>query len=260
MDAKDIEVENNKRFIITAIKRTAEKNGGVPLGMISFYRATGIKISDWRGKLWLRWSDAVKEAGLPPNKKCSPYEEAFLIDKFIGLMRELGHFPLSTELEKKGYHHRTFPSHEAFRARWGSRVQQAARITLYCQQHKGYGDILAMCEPVLKSQSFPAHGPVQEQNATGYVYLVKVRRKGETYYKLYRSIKRNHVNPRYIGSQAGQAYPKNGTVHIIRTDDPEGIQSYWCERFARQRIQRRGFDCYQLTHADIQAFKSRSVM
>ena len=99
MDGKNIDIENSKRYIIKEIRRTAEKNGGVPLGMITFYKATGITIADWRGKLWLRWSDAVKEAGYPPNKKSGPYDEEMLIEKFIGLMRELGHFPLSTELD-----------------------------------------------------------------------------------------------------------------------------------------------------------------
>ena len=259
MDGKDVDVEKRKRFIIKEIKRTAEKNGGEALGMIRFYKATGIKIADWRGKIWLRWSDAVKEAGLPPNKKSGPYDEQFLINKFIGLMRELGHFPLSTELEKKGYHNRTFPSHMAFRARWGSRVQQAARITLYCQHHNGLADILAMCEPVLKSQDLPAHGPVQARDATGYVCLVKARKKWGTYYKLYRSINRKYVN-RYIGSQDGQPYLKNGGVHFIRTDDPEGIYTYWCQRFAKKRLHRREGDCYRLTNEDLQAFRSRSVM
>jgi uncharacterized protein YjhX (UPF0386 family) len=259
MGALDIDVENSKRFILKEIRRAAEKNGGVPLGMIRFYQATGIKIADWRGKLWLRWSDAVKEAGLPPNKKTGPYDEEFLIDKFIGLMRELGHFPLSTELEQKGYHNRTFPSHMAFRARWGSRVQQAAHMTLYCQHHKGLDDILAMCEPVLKSQDLPAHGPMQSRDATGYVCLVKARKKWGTYYKLYRSINRKYVN-RYIGSQGGQPYLKNGAVHFIRTDDPEGIYHYWYQRFAKKRLHRREGECYRLTKEDLQAFRSRSVM
>jgi hypothetical protein len=41
-----IDVENSKRVILKEIRRTAEKNGGVPLGMITFYKATGIKIAD----------------------------------------------------------------------------------------------------------------------------------------------------------------------------------------------------------------------
>ena len=89
--------------------------------------------------------------------------------------------------------------------------------------------------------------------------LVKTRRKWGTYYKIYRSIKRKHIG-RYIGTIAGQPYGRNGTVHIIRTDDAEGIYSYWSQRFARKRLHRHEGDCYRLTKEDIQAFKSRSVM
>ncbi len=259
MNGQDIDIANAKRVIINEIRRTAEANGGVPLGMITFYRATGIRIGDWRGKLWLRWSDAVKEAGLPPNKKAAPYDEEFLIDTFIGLMRELGHFPTSTELEKKGYRNRTFPSHMAFRSRWGSPVQQAARIALYCQHHKGYDDILALCESVMKRERFPVHAAVQGLSAPGYVYLVKAKKRWGTYYKLYRSIKRKFVS-RYIGTVNGQPYLKNGAVHLIRTDDAEGIYAYWQRRYAARRVHRREGDCYRLTKADLQAFKSRSVM
>ena len=259
MDARDIERENNKRFILNEIRRTAEKNGGAPLGMIRFHQATGIKIADWRGKLWLRWNEALQEAGFPPNKKQGPYDEALLIDNFIGLMRELGHFPISTELAKKRYQNPTFPNHMAFRARWGSPRQQAERIALYCESHTGYADILAMCKPVLTSQRFPAPSPMQPQQGTGYVCLVKVRKRWGTYYKLYRSIRRKYVN-RYIGSQDGQPYLKNGGVHFIRTDDPAGIHAYWCQRFASRRFHRLEGDCYRLTRAEIQAFKSRSVM
>ena len=173
MDTTDSEITKKKRLVINEIRRTAEANRGIPLGQLNFSKATGIKIADWRGKLWLRWNDALQEAGYPPNNKQGPYDEEFLIEKFIGLMRELAHFPISTELEKKRYQNRTFPSHMAFRARWGSPIQQAERIALYCESHKGYDDILAMCEPVLKSQSFPAHGTVQAQGASGYVCLVK---------------------------------------------------------------------------------------
>jgi hypothetical protein len=259
MDARNIEAENNKHFIINEIRRTAAANRGIPLGQINFSKATGIKISDWRGKLWLRWSDAVKEAGLPPNKKQGPYDEGMLIDKFIRLMRELGHFPLSTELEKKGYQNPTFPSHMAFRGRWGSQRQQAERIALYCESHQGHNDILAMCEPVLKSQEIPTHSPIQTQQATGLICLVKVRRKWGTYYKLYRSINRKYLN-RYIGLQNGQPYLKKGGVHFIRTDDPEGIYRYWYQRFADKRFHRLEGDCYRLTQGEIQAFKSRSMM
>jgi hypothetical protein len=259
MDAPDINIANTKRFIINEIRRTAEKNSGVPLGMIRFYQATGIKISDWRGKLWLRWSDVLRAAGFEPNKMAHAYPEKFLIDSFIALMREIGHFPTATELQQKGYHNRAFPSHMAFKSRWGSKVQQAERIAQYCRRQEDYGDILAMCEQVLKNARVPARALAPRQGVDGYVCLVKARKKWGTYYKLYHSSNRKYVN-RYIGSQDGQPYLKNGAVHFIRTDDPEGIHAYWCQRFAGKRSHRREGDCYRLTKEDIQAFKSRSMM
>ena len=42
------------------IRRTAEANAGVPLGVARFNQETGITFSDWRGKIWPRWGDALQ--------------------------------------------------------------------------------------------------------------------------------------------------------------------------------------------------------
>ena len=44
----------DKEYILKEIKRTAEENGGIPLGVASFFRETGVKEFDWRGKIWAR--------------------------------------------------------------------------------------------------------------------------------------------------------------------------------------------------------------
>jgi hypothetical protein len=53
----------NKQHILDEIRRTAAKNGGVPLGIDRFASETGIKASDWIGRFWARWGDAILEAG-----------------------------------------------------------------------------------------------------------------------------------------------------------------------------------------------------
>ena len=100
----------NKEHILQEIKRTAEANGGLPLGRLRFFRETGIKESDWKGKFWARWNDAVAEAGLEPNKKTSAYEESLLIEKYISLMRELGRVPVVAEIRMKVRSDASFPN------------------------------------------------------------------------------------------------------------------------------------------------------
>jgi len=63
--------------IIAEIRRTATDNGGVPLGRGRFYSETGIKESDWSGKYWARWSEAVAEAGFRPNRLNPPCQRSF---------------------------------------------------------------------------------------------------------------------------------------------------------------------------------------
>ena len=78
-----------KQHILEEIKRTAKANDGAPLGRQRFFTETGIKDSDWFGMHWARWSDAVREAGFTPNQKNEAYEHELLVEKYIGLTREL---------------------------------------------------------------------------------------------------------------------------------------------------------------------------
>ncbi len=56
-----------KLTILDAIRRTSLLNGGRPLGKAQFESETGITRFDWFGVFWARWSDALREAGCPPD-------------------------------------------------------------------------------------------------------------------------------------------------------------------------------------------------
>ena len=71
-----------KQNIIDAIRQTAKKNGGKPLGTARFEKETGIKVYEWK-KYWPRFGDAQKEAGFMPNQLQGAYSDEFIIEKII---------------------------------------------------------------------------------------------------------------------------------------------------------------------------------
>ena len=62
---------------------------------------TGIKESDWYGKLWATWGAALQAAGLSPNQKQARLSDETLLEKFACLIHELGRFPVFAELRMK---------------------------------------------------------------------------------------------------------------------------------------------------------------
>jgi hypothetical protein len=237
-----------KRHILDEIKRTAATNGGVPLGVSRFSQETGINISNWSGKIWARWGDAIREAGLEPNRLNTAYSEDVLIEKFIGLARELGRFPVATELKIKANSDGTFPSHNTF-GRFGSKQQFAAKLLEYCTSHLGHEDVVAFCAPIALPKGANNRGEVGPEEVIGFVYLMKSGR----YYKIGRS----NAAGRREYELAIQMPEKLNTVHTIRTDDPAGIGDYWHRRFASKRKNGEWFD---LSGADVKAFKQRKFM
>lgn len=68
-----------KQHILDLIRSTAKDNGGNPLGKRSFEAETGVKESDWSGRYWARWGDAIREAGLTPNALNSKTDDDVLL-------------------------------------------------------------------------------------------------------------------------------------------------------------------------------------
>ncbi len=103
----------NKKEIISEIRRIATENNGIPPGERGFKTETGIIKSDWFPGYWLRWSEAITEAGYEPNVFNKAYNEEFIIQSYIELIRELKHFPIEGELKRKRQQDKSFPGSKA---------------------------------------------------------------------------------------------------------------------------------------------------
>jgi hypothetical protein len=240
-----------KTYILDEIRRTANGNGGVPLGRQRFYTETGIKEADSSGRYWARWSDALNEAGLPPNRLQVRLDDALVLEKLVLLIRELGRLPVEAELKMHRRKDRTFPSHNTF-SRFGSRSALAGAVASWCEQRAGYDDVIAICAPHRKPETgeeavaSPSRDTVVE---FGDVYLLK---SGRNY-----KIGRSNAAGRRGYELAIQLPEKAAVVHTIKTDDPSGIESYWHRRFADRR---KNGEWFELTAEDVAAFKRRRLM
>jgi hypothetical protein len=233
----------DKKHIIDEIIRTAKENNGTPLGHRKFASETGIGPSDWHGKYWAKWGDAVREAGLEPNKPNSAYDENLLIEYVITLIREIKRFPTAYDFRLKAHNTNGFPW--SF-SRLGKKPEMAQKILNYCKINPGYEDVIDICKGVLSS-SEKEEREVDFEEAElrfGFVYLMKSGR----YYKIGRSDcveKRNY--------EIGMKLPeKPKTIHEIKTDDPSGIEAYWHKRFEDKR---KGGEWFDLSSSDVKAFK-----
>jgi Meiotically up-regulated gene 113 len=239
----------NKQHIIAEIKRTARENGGLPLGGERFLKETGIRQSDWIGKFWIRWSDALRDAGFEPNKKRTTIDHAMLLEKLIALIRELGHFPVTAELKMKGTQDPTFPNHKTFFSRFGLKAQLVATVRAYCEARNGYEDVIGVCAVMATGVGDSDQEVRGADSAFGFVYLMKAGKN----YKIGRS---NSVGRREY--ELGILLPDPPTtVHKIKTDDPAGIEAYWHGRFAAKRM---GGEWFELEASDVSAFKRRKFM
>jgi len=239
----------NKQHILAEIKRTAQDNVGIPLGWKRFFSETGIRYHDWFGKYWSRWGDAVREAGFEPNKLTEAYGDELLIERYVGLVRDLGRIPVKGELRLKKRDDPSFPNEKAFE-RFGSKGQLLAKVLEYCSVHSGFDDVAPLCAQLpLNGVEKPSESDNFKTEACGTVDLLKSGR----HYK----IGRTNALGRREYELAIQLPAKAKTVHVIRTDDPTGIEAYWHNRFAAKRSNGEWFE---LDASDVQAFKRRKFM
>jgi len=163
----------DRPHVLEEIRRTAKANGGIPLGRQRFLAETGIRESDWIGRFWVRWSDAVREAGFEPNARQAALDGGRLLERLGGLVRELGYYPVSAELRMKARADPEFPSHNTF-GRFGRKERVALALVKWCESNPGWEDVQAICTPVaVRAVSNEVSEKEVPSPELGYVYLLK---------------------------------------------------------------------------------------
>lgn len=238
----------NKQDILNEIRRTAAANGGTPLGVRQFASTTGIREPDWKGKLWARWSDAVREAGYAPNELTQAHSENHLLEEYAKLALDIGQLPTSVDLRLCNTNGRSLPDWSTYTRQFGGKPQLVATLREYCQSRDEFASVVAMCDEYApRKRETRIDQSTSKQD--GFVYLMKSA-------KFYKIGKANSTHRRHR-ELAIQMPERLVLVHEIRTDDPFGIEAYWHNRFADKR---QNGEWFALSAVDVAAFKRRKFM
>lgn len=228
--------------ILSEIRRLAEANGGQPPGWNTFSKATGIRIHEWRGVHWSKWSDATREAGYEPNSRIEGYGDEYFLRKLVDATRHFGAIPNTIQMAMYRRIDPAFPARQTFNKNFASRADMLSRLAEFVRQDALYRDVAA----VLESVPSELRDAVSKPTAEGLVYLIK----SGAHYKIGRS---DELERRV--KEIRVALPETATlVHAIRTDDPAGIEAYWHRRFAEKRANGEWF---KLSGSDVAAFRRR---
>jgi hypothetical protein len=142
----------------------------------------------------------------------------------------------------------TFPNDKTY-SRFGSKAQLLQRLRAFALERPQYQTLVAQIDALgYEVDETPAE-TVEAAVEIGTVYLL---RSGKFY-----KIGRSNAAGRREREIALQLPERASMVHVIRTDDPPGIEAYWHRRFDERR--KNGEWC-ELTSAEVSAFRRRKFM
>ena len=230
-----------KTHILSEIRRIASENGGVAPGQGLFAKMTGITTAKWRGVHWLRWSDAVIEAGLHANEWNQKFDTDSVLHALAELARRLGRLPTRSEIKMERQLDASFPSHSTVANRYRTNAELNDALLQLSASERDWADL----QDILTRREHKS--PRVETSWEGFVYLLK---SGQ-HYKIGRS---EDIERRF--REVRIALPEAVTlIHSIKTDDPPGIEAYWHRRFASKRANGEWF---ALDGSDVKAFRRRT--
>ena len=232
----------SKEKIISLYKELVKEHGGRPVGVRIFMRETGCASHHWKGGFWRSWSAFQEDAGYSPNSQTSKIPDEILLDRFAELALERNAIPTEADVMLKRKDDPSFPNKLAYR-RWGGRDQLLEKVAEYCEREEKFAPVLSLLKDGFSNS---LDHRLDTLRIKGFVYLLRSSKN----YK----IGRTNAVGRRLRELSIQLPQKPNMVHVIETDDPEGIEQYWHRRFEEKR---QGGEWFVLSQDDIRAFKKR---
>ncbi len=230
----------SKEDIVNEYKKLRVRIGRPP-DSVTFYRESRISKGTAEVAFGSKaFSKIQRAAGDEPREFVKPgrTKDEFL-ETYGQIVREFQSIP--TEADWK--HSRIKPTPSGYRRKLGLRWSELPNAFRgWAIDRPDWKDIVAICD----SSSPPkgVDGKESSPETYGYVYLIKSGK----FHKIGRT-----NSPGRRGYEVALQLPEEiETVHLIKTDDPVGVEAYWHERFKDKR--KKG-EFFELPAEDIRAFK-----
>jgi hypothetical protein len=229
-----------REFVLSEIRRLAAEDGGRVPGSGRFNRITHLSHSYWKGEIWLRWSDAVREAGLEPNVKTARLDDGKLLFDLAVAVRKFGHIPTTAELRNYRKSAR-LSIQKTYMKHFGGKRAMLRRLKEWVQDRPEWSDVAALLADVREDEPGPPP-------PAGAVYLMRAG----PLFKIGCSRKPEERTRRVASGVPAEAV----VIHMIETDDPFGVEGYWHRRFADKRTHGEWF---RLSADEVAAFRARKT-
>jgi hypothetical protein len=125
----------------------------------------------------------------------------------------------------------------------------------FCSTDPRHIELIPLISSIPTKQKSPLIPVEEDPKTSGYVYLVRA----QTAYK----IGSTRAPYRRVSEIANQSATGAELLHLISTDDPEGIENYWHRRFEEKRIMglnKQSGEWFNLSADEVKAFRRRKTM
>lgn len=239
----------DKKEIIAEIKHVASLLGGKSPSIADMEKHSGLLAYQWKGKYWIKWSEALTEAGYKPNRFSSPaLGKENIIKSILLYIKSINRMPLFLELKMHKIEDPSFPNITTIKNNFNNKeyLDIKKELKSFCIQNSAYSNLLPLFNNLDDNNTNKSEEISDDKSNLGYVYIIQHGNRKE--YKIGKTI--NTI--RREGEISIELPEQIKPIHYIKTDDPSGVENYWHNRF---KDKRKNGEWFQLSNNDVKSFK-----